>query len=186
MNIDSNEKLTLKNRILFIGIVAILVWLHLLWDYLHDGVPSHHILHRADLPSISNWWGGIAVPLVSWFLLYQIAKRINNKTSGTDKLNKTVYAFLGALLFGIILSFFFIIDSNIQLYMMIGAILISFFIPLYRAEFLLGFIIGMTYTFGGIIPIVSGIILTIIFTIAYKFVRGGMLYLLSKIRLKKG
>ena len=183
---DLNEKLSLKNRLLFTGIVTLLVWVNLIWDYLHEGVPTHHVLHREDLPGISNWWGGIAVPLFTWFLLNRIAKRVNNnKTADTNKLNNPISGFWGALLFGIILSFFFTIGSNIPGYMMIGVMLISFFIPLYKAEFLLGFIIGMTYTFGGILPIGIGILLMIIFTITYKFVRTGMLYLVSKIGLKK-
>lgn len=186
MNTDSNEKLSLKMQIIFVGIVAVLVWAHLLWDHFHGGVPSHHILQRADLPSISNWWGGIVVPLVSWFLLLRIRKRVNNETLKTNRLNNAVFAFLGALLFGILLSFFFTIGSNIPGYMMMGAVLISFFMPLYKAEFLLGFIIGMTYTFGGILPTGVGIIFTIIFAITYKFVRTGTLYLLSKSGLKKG
>jgi len=183
---DLNEKLSLKNRLSFTGIVTLLVWVNLIWDYLHKGVPSHHILHREDLPDISNWWGGIAVPLITWFLLIRIAKRANNnQTSGTNKLNNAIYGFLGALLFGIILSFLFTIGSNIPGYMMIGVILVSLFIPLYKAEFLLGFVIGMTYTFGGVLPVVIGIILTILFAIAYEFVRTGMLYLVSKVGSKK-
>jgi hypothetical protein len=181
-----NKKAYLKKRILFTGIVTLLVWVNLIWDYLHNGVPSHHILQREDLPGISNWWGGIAVPLITWLLLVLIVKRANsNKTSATNKLNNAIYGFLGALLFGIILSFLFTVGSNIQGYMMIGVILVSFFIPLYKAEFLLGFIIGLTYTFGGILPIGIGILLTIIFTIAYKFVRTALLYLVSKIGSKK-
>jgi hypothetical protein len=181
---DLNEKLSLKNRILFTGIVTLFVWGNLLWEYFHSGVPTHHLLQREDLPGLSNWWGGIAVPLMTWFLLIRIVKRVSNNTSLTSKLNHAIYGFLGALFFGIMLSFFFTIGSNIPEYMMIGVILLSFFIPLYKAEFLLGFIIGMIYTFGGILPIAVGIILTIIFTIAYKLIRFGVLYLVSKVVLK--
>ena len=186
MSKDSNKNLSLKNRILFIGIVALLVWMHLIWDHLHEGVPTHHILARGDLPGISNWWGGLAVPLLTWFLLSRITKRVNNNSrADANKLSNTIYGFLGALFFGITLSFLFTIGSDIPGYMMLGAILISFLIPLYKAEILLGYIIGMTYTFGGILPIVIGGLLMLIFTIAHKFVRGGILFLASKIGLKK-
>jgi len=179
---DLNKKVSLKNRILFTGIVTLLVWVNIIWDYLHKGVPSHYFLQREDLPEISNWWGAIAVPLITWFLLIQVKKRVNNnKILDTNKLNNTIYGFLGALLFGIIFSFLFTIGSNIPGYMMIGVILLSFFIPLYKAEFLLGFVIGMTYTFGGVLPVLIGIILTIMFTIAYKILRTSILYLVSKI-----
>jgi len=51
---DLNTKLSLKKRILFTGFVTILVWVNLIWDYLHKGVPSHYFLQREDLPEISN------------------------------------------------------------------------------------------------------------------------------------
>ena len=186
MNKDSNEKLSLKMQMIFVGIVAVLVWAHLLWDHFHGGVPSHHIMQRQDLPRISNWWGGIVVPLMSWFLLFRIRKRVNKETAEDNELKNVVSAFLAALLFGILLSFFYSIGSEIPGYMMMGALLISFFTPLYKAEFLLGFILGMTYVFGGILPTGVGIIFIIILAITYKVLRKGILYLLSKTGLKKG
>ena len=65
---------------------------------------------------------------------------------------------------------------------MIGIIILSFFVPLFRPEYLLGFILGMSYTFGAILPIGIGIILTIIFIMSYKFIRYGILYIVSKFR----
>jgi len=181
-----NKKLNLNNRLIFTGIVTLLIWSHLTWDYFHGGVPTHHILHRADLPGISNWWGGIALPLLTWFLLYRIEQRINdNKLDVPDNLGSIGYRFVGALLFGIILSFFFTIGSGIPGYMMAGLVFISFIIPIYKAEYLLGFVIGMTYTFGAILPIGIGAILTIISVLAYKFVRTFILYLVSTIKSKE-
>lgn len=179
-----NRKLTFKTRIIFTGIVTILIWAHLAWDYFHEGVPTHHILHRQDLPGISNWWGGIALPLLTWFLLYLIQNKMNENDKSNTKSNPTpfVYRFLGAFLFGILMSILFTIGSEMPRYMMIGIILLSFFTPLFRPEYLLGFILGMTYTFGAILPIGFGIILTVLFIIAYKFIRFGVLYLVSKFR----
>ena len=109
-----NQKLTLKTRIIFTGIVTILIWGHLAWDYFHAGVPTHHILHREDLPGISNWWGGIILPLITWLLLYLIKNRINVTNKSTINSNSIhyKYRFLGALLFGILLSFLFTIGSD--------------------------------------------------------------------------
>ena len=149
-----NQKLTLKTRLIFTGIVTIFIWGHLAWDYFHEGVPTHRILHREDLPGISNWWGGIVLPLITWFLLYLIQNRmnVNNKSNINSNSIHFVYRFLGAFLFGILLSIFFIIGSDMSGYMMIGIIPLSFFIPLYRPEYLLGFVLGATYTFGAILP----------------------------------
>ncbi len=178
------EKLTLKIRIIFTAIVTLLIWTHLAWDYFHEGVPTHHILHREDLPGISNWWGGIVLPLLTWFLLVLIQNKVNqhDKSDVKNSLIYFFYRFLGALMFGVLLSFFFTIGSDIPGYMMIGIILISFFVSLFRPEYLLGFVLGMTYTFGAILPIGIGIVLTIIFIIAYKIVRSGILFLISKIK----
>lgn len=179
-----NEQLNLRKRIIFTGLVTILIWSHLAWDYFHDGVPTHHLFHSADFPGMSNWWGGIALPFITWFLLYRVQKRMNeNENSNTDhNLTQVVYRFSGALIFGIVLSILFTLGSDAPGYMMIGIIVLSFFIPLFRAEYLLGYILGLAYTFGAIIPIVLGSILATLFFIAYKFVRAGMLFIMSKIK----
>jgi hypothetical protein len=177
-----NFKLTLINRIFFTAIVTLLSWAHLAWDYFHGGIPTHYLLHRRDLPGISNWWGGIVIPLLTWFLLYRIKRRVYdkdiNEVSNTP--NHAIYGFFGALLFGILLSFFFAIGTDVPGYLMIGLFIISFFIPIYRAEHLLGFVLGMAYTFGGILPIVIGSILVLIFMIDYRVVGTFIHYLISK------
>jgi len=177
-----NATLTLKNRIIFTAIVTFLIWTNLAWDYFHDGVPTHYLLHRKDLPGISNWWGGIAIPLLTWFLLYRIKKRIHNKDSNGDpkNLNNVLYGLVGSFLFGVLVSFFFTIGSDVPGYMMIGLFILSFFIPIYRAECVLGFVLGMTYTFGGILPILFGSIFVLIFAIDYLAIRSFILYLISK------
>lgn len=178
-----NFKLTLINRILFTAIVTLLSWAHLAWDYFHGGIPTHYLLHRKDLPGMSNWWGGIVIPLLTWFLLYRIKKRVYDKdlNEAYNTSNHVIYGFIGALLFGIILSFFFTIGTDVPGYMMIGLFIISFLIPIYRAEHLLGFVLGMAYTFGGILPIAIGSILILIFMIDYRVVRAFVIYLISKI-----
>ena len=177
-----NIKLTLKNRIIFTAIVTLLIWTNLAWDYFHDGVPTHYLLHRKDLPGISNWWGGIAIPLLTWFLLYRIKRRTYdkgiNEASNTSK--RVTYGFIGALLIGILMSFFFTIGTDVPGYMIIGLFILSFFIPIYRAEHLLGFVLGIVYTFGGILPILFGSIFVLIFAIDYLAIRSFILYLISK------
>ena len=176
------QQLTEKTRIIFTGIITILIWSLLVWDYFHGGVPTHHLLQRQDLPGISNWWGGIALPVFTWLLLYLIQRRFNQSDlSETKVLSNIVYRFIGALVFGILLSVLFSIGSEAPSYLMMGLILVSFFTPIYRPEYLLGFALGMSYTFGPILPIIVCIFLTIIGLISYRIVRSGALYLVSKI-----
>ena len=181
-----NENSFFKIRVYFTGIVTIAIWMLLAWYHFHGGVPSHHILAREDLPEISNGWGGLLLPLVSWFLLYRVHQRlfkIKLEKSEVIKFPKEVlYGFAGALVFGIMLSIFFTLGlSDIPFYMMIGLLLSALFLPIYRAECLLGFIIGMTFTFGPVLPIGIGSILVLIGAAIYLLVRPVILFVISKL-----
>ena len=63
-------KLTQRSRILITAVVTLLVWSHIAWDYFHEGIPVHYLLHNADLPGIPNWLGAIVLPFFTWFLLF--------------------------------------------------------------------------------------------------------------------
>ena len=67
-------------------------------------------------------------------------------------------------------------------YMLIGLLLLSLFLPIYRAEYILGFVIGMTYTFGAVLPTGLGCILAIICAVIYLLVRPIILFFTSKLR----
>ena len=93
-----SEKVFFKTSLYFTGIVTIAIWSLLAWNHYHGGVPSHHILHREDLPAISNWWGGLLLPLLTWFLLYRIQKRLMRDNVEKSKVSKPreIY-FMGSL-----------------------------------------------------------------------------------------
>jgi hypothetical protein len=181
-----SEKLFFKIRLYFTGIVSIAIWSLLTWDYYHGGVPIHHILHREDLPSFSNWWAVLLLPLLTWFLLYRIQKRIgSNKEKNSQLVNipiSIIYGFIGALLFGIVLSIFFTLgNEEVPFYMMIGLFAAGLFFPIYRAECFLGFVIGMTFTFGGVLPIGIGSILALLGTVLYLLIRPAILFVSLKL-----
>ena len=175
------KNLSLKNRLILTGLITMLIWASLAWDFFHDGVPTHYILQRQDLPGLSNWWGGIFLPLFTWILLVRIKRRLNQN----DNLNipsYTIYRFLGGLIFGIALSVFFTLGSEVPLYMMIAILFLSLFIPLFYSEYVLGYVLGMTYTFGGNLPIFIVLVLTVLFLINYKIIRFGILHMVSIIK----
>jgi hypothetical protein len=181
-----NDKLAFKIRLYFTGIVSIAIWSLLTWDYYHGGVPSHHILARNDLPSFSNWWGGLLLPLLTSFLLYRIQKRMgrdNNKNPLLSNIpNNILYGFISALLFGIVLSTFFTLgNKDIPFYMMMSLLAAALFFPIYRAECFLGFVIGMTFTFGGVLPIGIGSILALIGAVLFLLIRPSMLLVSTKL-----
>lgn len=183
-----NKKISFKFRIYFTAVITLLIWMLLLWNYFNGGVLSHHILANEDLPSISNWWGGLLLPLLTWFLLFRIEKRIRPQNDGTfiypQYLKKVVYGFIGALVYGSMLSLSFTMGSSAPSYMILAILPIGLFIPVYRSEYLLGFVIGMTYTFGAVLPTGIGSILMVIAAILYFLVRPGILYLYSKFTAK--
>ena len=180
------EYFSFKTRLYFTAIVTIAIWSLLAWNYYHGGVPAHHILDRKDLPAISNWWGGLLLPLLTWFLLYRIQKRIfHNDVVKLEALKfpmNVIFGFIGAFSFGILLSAFFIFGfSDIPGYMLMGLFLVALFLPIYRAECILGFVIGMTYTFGAVLPTAVGSIIALICVVLYLYIRPAIFYMSSKI-----
>ena len=165
-----------KIRLYITGIVTIAIGSLLLWNHFHGGIPSHHLLARKNLPEISNAWGGLLLPLLTWFLLYRIPKRIGSNADKDMKIN-VLYGFLAALFFGILLSTSFTLGFKMESKMLMSVFVIALFFPIYRAEYLLGFVLGMTFTFGGVLPILIGSILVLISAILYLYVRRAILYI---------
>ncbi len=167
-----------KFRLYFTGLVTLAIWSLLVWNHTHGGVPSHHILAREDLPSFSNWWGGLLLPALSWFLLSRIQKRV----PGWPIPANIVFGFIGALVYGILLATFFTLGKeDMTGWLFQGAFLLGLFFPIYRSEYLLGFVLGMTYTFGAVLPIGIGSILALIGAVLYLLLRRGFLYLVSRV-----
>ncbi len=164
-------------RILITGVVTILILVLLLWQYFHGGVPSHHILNREDLPKISNWWGGLLLPILTWLLLSKIENRISKKdyslTQQTKNQNIRILGlFLLGLIFGIVLATSFMNDYKPFLDNVLYIFLIlSLIVPIYYSEFILGFVLGMTYTFGAILPTAFILIIAVLGFLIYRFIR---------------
>lgn len=180
-----NEKILLKQRLLITIIITIGIWVLLIWNLYNGGVPSHHILNRADLPEISNWWGGLILPILTWVLLYRVTMRIIREDNGNKIIAnfplKVIYNFLVAATFGMLLSLFFTLGySNLSGNMIQIALALGLFIPIYRSEFILGFVIGMTYTFGAILPMAIAIVLASLSAGLYLYIRPGFIFIYSR------
>lgn len=180
------KKTFFKRRLYFTGIVTVGIWSLLIWNHYHGGVPSHHLLHQESLPEVSNWWSGLLLPLLTLFLTYRIQIRlVRNNDDKSDLLKfpiKYTYGFILALSFGILLSVFFTLGyPDISGYMMYGLLLLALFFPIYRAECFLGFVIGMTFTFGAVLPTLIGTIIALIAALLYLYVRTGIIFIVRKI-----
>jgi hypothetical protein len=174
---DKTRSVNLKKlRLIITVIISILILGLLLWDYFHGGVPSHHILDQKNLPAISNWWSGILLPILTWILLGKIKSRIEKQTKTDSHYKSEMTSILGrfsiGLVFGIILSVSFINNYKPFLDNVLYLLLIlSFIIPIFFSEFILGFVLGMTYTFGAILPTAFILIMAAIGFVIYRFIR---------------
>lgn len=181
------EKLFYKLSWYFVGIITILESSLLFWDYYHGGVPSHHLLNRKDLPKISNWWGGIVLPLATYISLNSIKKRINFDPVLNKQNLKTqfLWPFIIALLYAVSIAVSFSTgNSQISGLLFPAIFVIALFFPIYKSEYFLGFIIGLTYTFGGVLPILIGLFLAIIGFLLFKFIRPIFILIGTKIGIK--
>jgi hypothetical protein len=179
-----NQESFFRARLYFTGTVTVAIWSMLVWDYFHGGVPSHHLLANKELPSASNGWGGILLPALAWFLSYRIQKRTfqDENFQSPKALRNTLIAFSGSMLYGILLAVFFTFGyDDISGNMGLGLLVLGLFIPIYRSEYILGFILGMTFTFGAILPTIFATIVALVGAVLFLYVRTGMLYAISKL-----
>ena len=117
----------------------------------------------------------MTVPILTWVVHSLINRRYKTESQSNQNLNrnnKTLIRFLSALLFGISVSALWELGlENILQYFILIPILIAVFIPLHFPEILLAFVIGMIYTFGGILPIIIGTVLLTISFFVNKFIQ---------------
>ncbi|NDV61945.1 hypothetical protein G0Q06_05735 [Puniceicoccales bacterium CK1056] len=154
-------------QIKFTLLVTVIVWGLLIWQHFNGGVPNHYILHRSDLAAISNWWGAVLLPGLSWFLVGWIVRR----ESGSIR-KVVVISFVGALLYGIGLSVSYSFGLESLASLMGPALLIlALLLPIYRPEYYLGFVLGMSYTFGAVLPTVFALIVAVLSAAIYHLIR---------------
>lgn len=176
-------KSILKYKMLTSLFPGMLVLIHVAWEYFHGGVTRHNLLAREDLPSISNWWGLLSIPLLTWITLSIITVRLNKTGNPYGNTEKSILKFFaGGLVFGLVLAGLWELGkAEYMPYMLLIPLVLALFIPTYRPECLLGFVLGMAFTFGGVLPIGIGLVLLMLCFIIYKGIRGGILALLRRI-----
>ena len=140
---------------------------HLAWEHFNGGVISHHFLNRADLPAISNAWGLLLLPALTWFLSGLALTRASVSSVGKEAVPKAaarvVAGFAGALLLGALLSVCFTRGyETAASSLFLGMFVLALLLRVYRAECVLGFVLGMTFTFGAVLPTIIGSIIAAI------------------------
>jgi hypothetical protein len=143
-----------RSRALLTTAVGVAVLSLLAWQSLHGGVPAHSFMARDDMPSISNWWGALTLPLLTWLALGNTQSRI---ATGRTSSKAALMGAIGAAVFGAVLATAFALghseipNAQVQL---IPLLALAF--PIYRSEYILGFVLSLSYTFGGVLPLVIG------------------------------
>jgi len=139
---------------------------HLAFEHLNGGVRSHHLLNRADLPALSNWLGLIALPLLGWAL----GVRVRNQSASRGQPGVSTGLCVGlasSFLYGAALAASFESDASaITSGLFLGLFMLAALLPIYRVEFILGFVVGMTITFGAVLPsLVAGVLALVSFVV---------------------
>lgn len=167
-----------KQKTILIGGAALIALAHILLEYFTGGVVTHYPLADANNPGISNWWGLITFPTLTWAALSLIEKReskhdTENAIDGELPLQKRY--FLGGLVFGILMAGLWEIgQEDILQYLILLPFVFALGLRIYLPETTLGFVLGMAYTFGGVLPVIFAVIIqTIGFLIYTIFYRGG-------------
>lgn len=181
-----NQATFKKIGLTIISIVSVAIGALLIWEHYHGGVPSHSFMARKDMPSISNWWGGLLLPLLTYFSIYRIQKRVfteQNKVVKPKQMQSILLLFVVGLLYAGSMAYCFVTDNeDINGILFQGLFILALIFPLYRAEFFLGFVIGMTYTFGAILPTFIGGLFVGISYVMYKWVYPFVLTIFRKMK----
>lgn len=142
-------------RVCLTALATLAEFAQLAWQHLHGGVVSHHLLDRADLPTVSNGWGALLIPGLVWFLTGRIQRRLARGPSAqATPPGATVAAgFVGALLFGIGIAVSFTYgEGAVAAGLFEALVVLAVVLPGFRAECVLGFVLGMAFTFGAVLP----------------------------------
>lgn len=178
-----DQKRSFKLRVIIVAVVTLCVWGHIAWDYFHGGIPTHYILHDDALPGIPNWVGGLILPFFTWFLLYRIHRRIAayDVPPASEGIRAVLKRFLLAFLVAVSISIFFSFEIDLIDYIMLAIILLALVYPLYKSEYLLGWVLGASFTFGAVIPMGFGSLLALVFFVLFK----GSTWVVKKVLPKK-
>ena len=177
-----SERQLSRLRLLLTVLATLAELANLMWEHFNGGVVSHHILDRSDLPAISNWWSALLIPALTWFLIGRIQRRLALDSSGNQTASKlpmsVIAGFVSALFFGILLSVSFTSGyETFSSYLFESMVLFALVLPVYRAECVLGFVLGMTFTFGAVLPSAIGCAIAAVSAVIHICVRPILVHL---------
>jgi hypothetical protein len=133
----------------------LLAIVHLSVEHVSGGIKSHHLLNSADLPAISNWFELITLPLLAVMLGLSCRNQTAVTTRWAGVPVNMLPAFFGAMLYGAAIAISFALGAaavtEVAFFGLFGCALL---LPIYRVQFITGFVLTMTFTFGGVLPLI--------------------------------
>lgn len=151
--------------------------LQLAFEHVTGGVQVHHVLAREDLPSISNWFALLVLPLLGGLVALRArahpsARRLANVPT------TMLAAMVAAIVYGAVLAISFeLSQSDLTNAAFLGLFVLALLLPVYRIECLAGFVLGMTITFGPVLPLLVASIVALVSLI----LRGGGIWLWKRL-----
>lgn len=156
--------------------IWLLVWVfaaelaHLIWEYLHGGIVSHHLLANPELPAIWNGWGLVLLPALAWWASGRFARRLEGRDDRRRAVTAGIIGFALAATLGVLLSVAFLQGREDRA----GTVLVSAFglallLPACR-ECVFGFVLAMTFVFGAMLPLVIADVVAGVSMLAHRLV----------------
>ena len=154
--------MTMKTRRYIPGLFAlfsmVFVAALLAHEHLNGGVRSHHLLDRRDLPAISNWFGLVVLPVLGWLLGVRLRNRMTSDTTKAPWVRIGI-CLVCSLLYGAVMAASFELGAPaITSDLFLGLFLLAVIFPVYRVEYIFGFVVGMAFTFGAVLPALVAVV----------------------------
>lgn len=128
------------------------------FEYFNGGVQTHHFLARGDLPGFSNWLSLMVLPLLGIVVAVRI-RRLQARQVGRSRSPGFAAGMAGSLCYGAALAGCFLLGlDSVTLVLFASLLPISIALPVYRVEYILGFVTGMTIAFGSVIPLTFAVV----------------------------
>ncbi len=141
-----------RMHLCYAGAALLFAAAHLTFEHFNGGVVSHHLLNRADLPAISNWLGLLVLPVLAFLLAFRV-RRLAGPIAGTTSKRQVIAGLVGAALYGAALAAGFESgQETLTSGLFFALFALAAVVPIYRIECVLGFVVGMTFTFGAVLP----------------------------------
>jgi hypothetical protein len=160
-------------------LVLLFMVVHLAYEYFTHGVATHYLLADESLPGFSNWWGLLTIPLTTWFIISWIRYRDQKKGQTTTPIEFLIEVAMG-MAFGLSITLLWLTNQDEFLqYWIWLPVLLSIFLIIHRWTYYLGCCLGMVIAFGGVLPLLVGLVLMGFCFISHHTLGRGWRYLRS-------